>query len=250
MENLARRLKLGSSTFAMVAIATILPALGQQPALSVESVTVTGTSIRGVATVGSNVINVGPTDIKAMGAQTISDVLVNIPSITGMGASGQGENHTSYYQPTIHQLGSSLSNSTLVLIDGHRAPAGDTNHPVVDPNIIPTLMLERVEVLADGSSSVYGSEAIAGVINFITRKRFDGVLLNAQAGFMDGQQSKQASFLVGTSSEKSSALFSYQYSHKGQLLANRRPYTNPDQRARAAANGVTGSGNSNFNTFN
>jgi iron complex outermembrane receptor protein len=65
----------------------------------VESVTVTGTSIRGVATVGSNVINVGQQDIKATGAQTVADVLVNVPSITGMGSAGQGENHTSYYQP-------------------------------------------------------------------------------------------------------------------------------------------------------
>ena len=251
MDNLSQRLKLGGSTFAMVAIAAILPALGQQaPAEPVEAVTVTGTSIRGVATVGSSIINVGPADIKATGAQTIADVLVNVPSITGMGSAGQGENHTSYYQPTIHQLGSSLSNSTLVLIDSHRAPAGDTNHPVVDPNIVPTIMLERVEVLADGSSSTYGSEAIAGVINFITRKRFDGVLFNAQAGFMDGEQSKQGSFLVGTSSEKSSVLFAYQYSNKGQLASTHRPFTNPDQRARAAAEGITGSGNSNFNTFN
>lgn len=251
MNNLAQRLKLGGSTIAMVAVVTMLPAVGQQaPAAPVESVTVTGTSIRGVGTVGSNVINVGQAEIKAIGAQTIADVLVNVPSITGMGSAGQGENHTSYYQPTIHQLGSSLSNSTLVLIDSHRAPAGDTNHPVVDPNIVPTIMLERVEVLADGSSSTYGSEAIAGVINFITRKRFDGVLINAQAGFMDGQQSKQGSFLIGTSGEKSSVLFAYQYSNKGQLLASDRPFTNPDQRAGAAADGVTGTGNSNFNTFN
>ena len=251
MDTLLKRLKLGGSTIAMVTVAAILPSTAQQIAAPpVEAVTVTGTSIRGVSTVGSNVINVGAADIKATGAQTIADVLVTVPSITGMGSAGQGENHTSYYQPTIHQLGSSLSNSTLVLIDGHRAPAGDTNHPVVDPNIIPTIMLERVEVLADGSSSTYGSEAIAGVINFITRKRFDGVLFNAQAGFMDGQKSKQGSFLIGTSSEKSSALFSYQYSSKGQLDSSSRPFTNPDQRARAAADGITGSGNSNFNTFN
>jgi len=247
-----QRLKLGSSTLATLAIAAAAPAAAQPgaPASSIESVTVTGTSIRGVGTVGSNVINVGQQDIKAIGAQTIADVLVNVPSITGMGSAGQGENHTSYYQPTIHQLGSSLSNSTLVLIDSHRAPAGDTNHPVVDPNIIPTIMLERVEVLADGSSSTYGSEAIAGVINFITRKKFDGIQFNAQAGFMDGQQSKEGSFLVGTTGEKSSILFAYQYSHKGQLLASRRPFTNPDQRARAAANGISGTGNSNFDSFN
>jgi iron complex outermembrane receptor protein len=249
---LTRRLKLGTSTIASLAIAALSPAFAQQtaPAAPTESITVTGTSIRGVATVGSNVINVGQQEIKETGAQTVADVMVNVPSITGMGSAGQGENHTSYYQPTIHQLGSSLSNSTLVLIDSHRAPAGDTNHPVVDPNIVPTIMLERVEVLADGSSSTYGSEAIAGVINFITRKRFDGILFNGQLGFMDGQTSKQASFLVGTSGEKSSVLFAYQFSNKGQLLSSHRPFTFPDQRARAVADGLASSGSSNFNSFN
>jgi iron complex outermembrane receptor protein len=250
MIRLTRRLKLGSSTLATLTIAAMAHAAAQPPAEPVESVTVTGTSIRGVATVGSNVINVGQQEIKETGAQTVADIMVNVPSITGMGSAGQGENHTSYYQPTIHQLGSSLSNSTLVLIDSHRAPAGDTNHPVVDPNIVPTIMLERVEVLADGSSSTYGSEAIAGVINFITRKKFDGILFNAQAGFMDGQRSNQASFLVGTTGEKSAVLFSYQYSNKGQLLSSHRPFTFPDQRSRAVANGLPSSGTSNFNSFN
>ena len=92
MTSLARRLKLGSSTLATLAIAALAPAAAQPagPAAPVESVTVTGTSIRGVATVGSNVINVGQQDIKATGAQTIADVLVNVPSITGMGSAGQG----------------------------------------------------------------------------------------------------------------------------------------------------------------
>lgn len=250
MISLTRRLKLGSSTLATLTIAALAQAAAQPAAEPIESVTVTGTSIRGVATVGSNVINVGQQEIKETGAQTVADIMVNVPSITGMGSAGQGENHTSYYQPTIHQLGSSLSNSTLVLIDSHRAPAGDTNHPVVDPNIVPTIMLERVEVLADGSSSTYGSEAIAGVINFITRKKFDGILFNAQAGFMDGQRSNQASFLVGTTGEKSAVLFSYQYSNKGGLLSSHRPFTFPDQRARAVANGLPSSGTSNFNSFN
>ncbi len=62
-----------------------------------------------------------------------------------------------------------------MLIDGHRGPTGGTNHTFLDPNIVPNIMLERVEVLAEGASSIYGSDAVAGVINFITRKRFDGI---------------------------------------------------------------------------
>src|ERR1700742_4789718 len=150
MQSLSHRLLLGCSAAALVA--TAAPALAQQQNQTApdETVVVTGTSIRGVAPVGANLISVTAEDIKATGAQTVSELMVNVPAITGMGSAGQGENHTSYYQPTIHQLGSSLSNATLVLIDSHRAPAGDTNHPVVDPNIVPVNMIERVEVLADG----------------------------------------------------------------------------------------------------
>src|SRR5215469_6594685 len=199
MKRLSLRLMAGGSSLALLSSVAITgPAFAQNNS-QVEQITVTGTSIRGVAPVGSNLISVDQQAIAETGAQTIAQVLVNVPAITSMGAAGQGENHTSYYQPTIHQLGSSLSNATLVLIDSHRAPAGDTNHPVVDPNIVPVNMIERVEVLADGSSSTYGSEAIAGVINFITRKKFDGVQLGGNLAMIDGQQKWKGNLLVGTS---------------------------------------------------
>ena len=119
--------------------------------------------------------------------------LANVPAITGMENSGRGSNGNggagaSVY---IHQIGASAQNSTLVIMDGHRLPvAGSGNgNPVVDPNIIPQNMLERVEVLADGASSVYGSDAVSGVVNFITRKKFDGLELRYQIqgehGFLD-----------------------------------------------------------------
>src|SRR5580658_2930847 len=192
MNNLSRRLKWGCSTVALAASAALLASAAmaqsadQTAAAPVEQVVVTGTSIRGTAPVGSDLVTENQQDIQDTGAQTIADLMVNVPAVTSMGAAGDNENHTSYYQPTIHQLGSSLSNGTLILIDSHRAPAGSTNHSVVDPNIIPTNMIERVDVLADGSSSVYGSEAIAGVINFITRDSFQGIQAQAQESFING----------------------------------------------------------------
>jgi len=240
MFRLSQRLMAGGSSLALItSVAFVAPAAGQDTG-TVEQVTVTGTSIRGVAPIGSNLIAVDQQTIAETGGQTLAQVLVNVPAITSMGAAGQGENHTSYYQPTIHQLGSSLSNGTLVLIDSHRAPAGSTNHSVVDPNIVPVSMLERVEVLADGSSATYGSEAIAGVINFITRKRFDGIQLSGQASFLDGAQDLTGGILIGTSTEKTSILAAYQYTHEGGLANTARPYTNPNQISR---------GGTNFGTF-
>ncbi|HZQ39532.1 MAG TPA: Plug domain-containing protein, partial [Rhizomicrobium sp.] len=170
MKDLHTQLKAGGSTIALVAASFFAAAAAQAQNASadnsVEAVTVTGTSIRGLAPVGSNLITVDQQAISDVGAVTISEVLANVPAITGMGNSGRGSNGNggagaSVY---IHQIGASAQNSTLVIMDGHRLPvAGSGNgNPVVDPNIVPQTMLERVEVLADGASSVYGSDAVSG----------------------------------------------------------------------------------------
>ena len=95
----------------------------------------------------------------------------------------QGENTYSFYSPNIHNLAASASNSTLVVVDGMRIPGGGSQSAEADPNIIPVVALQRVEVLADGASSIYGSDAVAGVVNFITRKSFDGLQVDGQVGF-------------------------------------------------------------------
>jgi len=163
MKSLHGQLNAGGSTLAIVTASFFFASLAHAQTApagndAVEQVTVTGTSIKGLAPVGSNLITVDQQAITDVGAVTVSEVLANVPAITGMGNSGRGSNGNggagaSVY---IHQIGASAQNSTLVLMDGHRLPvAGSGNgNPVVDPNIIPQNMLERVEVLADGASSV------------------------------------------------------------------------------------------------
>jgi iron complex outermembrane receptor protein len=245
-------LKLSGSAIALAA-AAIAPALAQTPpadnSIPTEQVVVTGTSIRGVAPVGSNLISVGPAEIAASGAQTISQILENVPALTGMGNAGQGPSSGSSYQPTIHQLGASASNSTLMLIDGHRIANSSTNHTTGDPGLIPVAALQRVEVLADGSSSIYGSDAVAGVVNFITRKRFDGAQISAQTSFLDGATDEAINAITGTQWDKGSVYFAYTYSYKGMVQDTDRPFTNPNHTAQAAAHGLTGTGSTNFNNF-
>jgi iron complex outermembrane receptor protein len=209
-------------------------------------VTVTGTSIRGLAPVGANLITVDQTQISDVGAVTISEVLANVPAITGMGNSGRGSNGNggagaSVY---IHQIGASAQNSTLVIMDGHRLPvAGSGNgNPVVDPNIIPQNMLERVEVLADGASSVYGSDAVSGVVNFITRKKFDGIELHYQIQHEHGAALGQfGSILAGQSWDKGGFIAAYSYSYEDNIKNTSIPQTNPlIQPQRALAAGLTG----------
>lgn len=255
------KLNFGASVLAMVLVAAV-PAYGQdapvdppaeaaaqdetlaEGSVDAESDTdiiVTGTSIRGVAPVGANLIAVGPEEIAEVGAQTLSQVLQTVPALTSMGTAGQGQIQGSYYQPQIHQLGSSASSTTLILIDGHRTSSGGTNHTNTDPGIIPINMIERIEVLAEGASSTYGSDAVAGVVNFITRKRFDGVQVGGQASFKDGAFGYNASILAGKAWDSGTVMFAYSRSDLEALANTRRPYTDPNH---------IDEGGTNFGTFN
>src|SRR3954467_12825247 len=195
-------------------------------AQEVEEVVVTGSSIRGAAPVGSNLVQVGQAEIQRTSAQTIQQVLRSVPAVVGLQAGGQGgfgsADGAGTNAPTIHGLGASASNSTLILIDGHRLPLSGINHTLADPNILAPLALERVEVLADGASSVYGSDAVAGVVNFITRRNFDGVEVRAQAGFADGYHSWGAGGVAGKTWDTGSALVALGWSDRDGLLAYKR----------------------------
>jgi iron complex outermembrane receptor protein len=227
MTGLSRQLKLGGSTLALVAVATMAPAIAQPApaAPDVEAVTVTGTSIRGVAPVGANVITVGQQEIQRQGGQTLDEVLKQIPALSNMGQVGQGQHNSTYFSPNIHQLGASASGSTLVIMDGLRFPLGGTSHSQPDPSIIPTIAIQRVEVLADGSSSIYGSDAVAGVINFITRSNYDGLLLQAEGGGADDYSKYNISALAGGSWEHGSALMAVQHSYISDIAMATRVST-------------------------
>lgn len=266
MNSLVSKLNRSASLFALGAAATMVPTLASaqtldrpsvaasgsqddsiqraptspQP-LEGEEIVVTGSSIRGVAPVGANLIQVGPAEIAETGAQTISQVLQTVPALTSMGTSGQGQIQGSYYQPQIHQLGSSASSTTLILIDGHRTSSGGTNHTNTDPGILPINMLERIEVLAEGASSTYGSDAVAGVVNFITRKRFNGIQVAGQASFKDGAFGYNASVLAGHSWDDGSVVAAYSRSDLEALRNTARPFTRPNHLDR---------GGTNFSNFN
>ncbi len=194
-------------------------------ATSLDEVVVTGTSIRGVAPVGSNLITLDRQQIDQTSAQTVQQILRDVPAITGLGATPQGGNPgNSFYAPTIHGIGSSSSNATLVLVDGHRISPGSQQQTLTDPNIIPPIMLERVEVLAEGASSTYGSDAVAGVVNFITRKSFDGFEVTGQAGWGNDYHTYDAGALIGTHWEASSLVLGYNYSYRSDLPYSARSF--------------------------
>ena len=236
---LARRLLCGT---AMVLAASLWGTVAAAQEIDeLDEVVVTGTSIRGVAPIGSNLIAMDRESIEKTSAQTVQQILRSVPALTGSGATPQGGNPgNAFYAPTIHSLGSSSSNSTLVLIDGHRFSPGSQQQTLTDPNIIPPIALERVEVLAEGASSVYGSDAVAGVVNFITRRGYDGFMVTGQTGFGNDYRTYNAGALWGTRWDGGSTMLAYNYSNRSSLQFSDRDFLNRDHRP---------DGGTNFGTF-
>jgi iron complex outermembrane receptor protein len=203
-------------------------------------VVITGSSIRGANPVGSNLITVGREEIEASGAQTLQQVLRGVTAITGFGNAAQGGfqsfDGAGTFAPTIHGLGASASNGTLVLVDGHRLPLTGINHTLPDPNDIAPLAIERVEVLPEGASSIYGSDAVAGVLNFITRRNYNGFEASAQVANASNYSTHSAGFLWGNSWDAGSVMLTYTYSHRGNLLAGDRAFTAANHTAQSGGN--------------
>ena len=222
MHRQLNRLKLTGSTIALIAASTFLggPVQAQgdaSGAAPVEEVVVTGTNIRGATPVGSNVITVTTADIEATGAQTMDEVLHTVPALSDFGQASQGQHNSTYFSPNIHQLGGSASSSTLVVLDGMRVPLGGTSHSQPDPSIVPSNAIMRVDVLADGSSSIYGSDAVAGVVNIITRNSYDGLEIGLEASGAADYDKINASLLWGSNWDKGNALIAIQHSYASDI---------------------------------
>lgn len=199
-------------------------AYAQSDASEEEEIVVTGTSIRGVAPVGSNLVSVGVDDLEKSQATNLSTLVNTIPALSTNGSLAQGENLWSFYSPQIHQLGGSSSNTTLVLIDGMRMPGGGAQFNQTDPNIIPTSAMQRIDVLADGASSVYGSDAVAGVVNFITRRTFDGLQVNSSYGVADSYTTWDLNGIWGTTWDTGGVYVASQYTNATELFVADRDW--------------------------
>jgi iron complex outermembrane receptor protein len=232
------RLMGGASLVAIAALSA--SAAMAQSAAAPDTIVITGTSIRGAAPVGATVQAIGQADIARTADQTVQQILQNAPAVVGLQSAGQGAfgsaDGGAVDAPTIHGLGGSASNQTLIIMDGHDMSYSGLNHELVDPNAIPTLALQRVEVLADGASSIYGSNAVAGVINFITRKSYNGFEAQGQAGFGDHYHTYSGGFIGGKSWDSGSAWVAYNYDYRSDLLASDRSFTHANHLSQGGSN--------------
>ena len=165
-------------------------AAGPSPAGPTEpngTIVVTGSRLRGVAPVGSSVIALGREQIDSSGAVTVDRIIKEIPqnfdlgvSENSRGQSGGSGNITYGNSVNLRGIG---PYATLVIVDGHRVTS---NSRSIDPSVLPSLGVERVEVVADGASAIYGSDAVAGVVNIIPRRTLNGGEAFARIGISDG----------------------------------------------------------------
>lgn len=191
-------------------------------AQSRDEIVVTGSSIRGVPPTGSNLIAVTREDIQRVGAVTTPDLLASVPQLNSFNTAPRAANGgAGSFAPGLRSLPAS---ATLVLMDGHRLVAGGVNQTNPDYPFLPDLAIERVEIVADGASAIYGSDAVAGVVNFIPRKRYSGVDASVRYGMADDYYSFSASGLVGHDWGSGSFVVAYQYSENDNIIGSDRSY--------------------------
>jgi iron complex outermembrane receptor protein len=219
----AIRLALSLATTGMVA-----PALAQAPTTSLDEVVVTGSRIRGVEAVGSAVIEVDRAQIEESGAANTSDLLRKIPQVLGLGASetaataqNGAANVTRGVAVNLRGIG---SNATLLLLDGRRFPPAGTQGQFTDASVIPSLAIERLEVVADGGSAIYGSDAITGVVNIIPRKDFVGAESVARYGAADAYDDWSIGQLFGTNWQSGHLMAAIDYSQHSSLNGQDRDF--------------------------
>jgi iron complex outermembrane receptor protein len=198
----------------------------EQPVM-LERVQVTGSRIRQIDKANAQpVLVMTQADIQKSGLVSVGDI-VNQLSSTGSPAFSRGSVLTSNREQggqfaNLRNLG---SQRLLVLVDGRRWST--TVGGFTDLSTIPSSMVERVEVLKDGASSIYGSDAVAGVMNFILKKRMDG----GEAGVYYGQNAlgdgdkKEYRITYGASGEKSSAIVGFTYLKEDPVWSKDRAIT-------------------------
>ena len=202
------------------------------PARATDEIVVTGSRIAvdGPAEAVSPVTSIGGEDIKLSGQSDITALLRESPALQGSlpgtfsafngGALGVG-------QLNLRGLG---TERTLVLVDGRRHVAGVSGTGAVDVNTISTALLDRVDVLTGGASSIYGADAVTGVVNFVLRDggSFDGLEMRVQGGMTDDEDAEEIFVSIANGFEfddgRGDMVFAVEYNATEAVLADQRDF--------------------------
>jgi len=196
-------------------------------------VVVTGSFIRGLDAITAPLIVVGQNEKKQAAYGTVQDVLRTLPLNFGGGAGEDFSSNQNFSRGSGINLRGLGNGATLVLVDGRRQPASGIAGDFVDVSTIPWSAVDRIEIVADGASALYGSDAIAGVVNIIMRQDLSGVAESqARLGAaLGGGNEKLMAQTLGHHWDGGKWLATYQYSERTGLAASERSYAgNADKR--------------------
>lgn len=206
---------------------------------SLSEIVVTGTRIRGAAPVGSNLVAITREDIERSGYATTQQIVQAVPQNFGGGANDTTFGYNNRNNALNNSgLGASINlrglgaESTLVLINGSRPALGGVGGLFADVSLIPATAIERVEILPDGASALYGADAVGGVVNFTMRDAYSGLRSQMRLGAADGDFSEhQVGILAGRDWGSAHLTLAYEYYDRGRLSADGRDYAREDLRA-------------------
>ncbi|MFC3032772.1 TonB-dependent receptor domain-containing protein [Pseudoalteromonas fenneropenaei] len=196
----------------------------------IERVAVTGSRILSIEAGSPSPVTVIDKDfILASGATDISELLNKLPSMAP-GLSSGTSNYNGNAGMSTQDLRGQGTKRTLTLVNGRRHVGSIPGESTVDMSSIPTGLIERIEILTGGASSIYGADAVAGVVNIITKKDYVGSSLNVSTGITSRSDGEKAglNFLHGLNFDdnKGNTTFYFSYNKENEVNAKDRPYTN------------------------
>jgi outer membrane receptor protein involved in Fe transport len=186
-------------------------------------------------------------DLTRTGAVVIGDVLNDLPSLRSTYSQANSTQFIGTAGINLLDLRGLGPSRTLVLVNGRRHITGSTGEFLVDTNTIPTDLIDRVDIVTGGSSAVYGSDAMAGVVNFVLKRNFDGVTLNGQSGIADngtrGTYRLSGTFGTNFAEGRGNIALGLEYNQADMLTYADRPeltgiYSGRNQITRVARNGA------------
>ena len=202
------------------------------------AIIVTGTRIRGTGPIGSPVTVIDRAALDQSGRATITDFLQTIPqnfsggpAEANVGTSARGYANTNLAYGSGINLRGLGSGSTLTLFDGARPALGGGSGAFTDLSLVPSAAIESIEILTDGASAVYGSDAVAGVVNIRFRNRFEGAETRLRAGTADGDFGEvQLGQIFGTGWSTGHLVVAGEYYRRGNLPSAARSFASEDLR--------------------
>ncbi|MDE0758839.1 MAG: TonB-dependent receptor plug domain-containing protein, partial [Pseudomonadales bacterium] len=193
------RLALGLSTGLALVHGGVAVAEDSEDANAMEEVVVTGSRIkRTVNTVSQETITITAEDMDIAGDISVADAL-RTSNLNSLGSYRESSGNSAQSNATIDLRGAG-SGRTLTLVNGRRVTGSPSlgGGGTLNLNMIPFSAVDRIEVIADGASAVYGSDAVAGVINIILKKNYDGFRVKARYGDRDRDDGSEESFSILT----------------------------------------------------